>query len=191
MRTFRDFTELKSVADDINLAASLMTDLEVDPVEWILEWSSNCPALELVLLEDVNNYTESVNRIMEAGPQMAQQTMPGAQPQQQAPGYANAPGFGQTLKQVGSAVGNFFAGPARRFNMAQSALVWLKKKIDSLPNAADLKTTKNYSLSKWLELVIKELTSQAQQIPALIQRYEQGQTGQQQQQQPQPQQQQP
>ena len=152
MTKFHQFITDYHLQEKINEAACLLSCLDEEPLDWILNWSKQYPVLETVLLEDLNHFE---TLLMEQMP------------------MAQAPTFGDMAKNVGSAIGDYFVGPQRRFNAAIRSVDWLRRKIASIPQNDQLKTTKGEALNNWLNNIINELGAQAKQVPGLIQRYEQ------------------
>lgn len=162
MKTFASFCENKKTEDIVSEIALLMTELEVHPIAWLLEWSTSYPELEASLYEGIKKGNSLFYDIMEQQP------------------YQNAgPGLWDTMKQAGSTMGsalkgvgaqfkNWFSGPGARFDMAVKAIDSLNQTIQSDPNLAQMKTVngKN-SLPQWLSQIRNTLVNQKKAVPQM------------------------
>jgi hypothetical protein len=162
MLTFDQFMENKNIEPQFDEAVELLASMEVDPFEWVLEYAKYYdPLLEAIMLEELNVYSELAPPPVVQAPQITP-----------VRGY-QAPTLGGVAKQVGGAIGNFIAGPGRKYQVASLALNWLNnsiKKID--PEDRRFRTTANRPLGNWLQNVVQELQKQAGRIPNEIKQYE-------------------
>ena len=155
MRTFHMFCEDQAISGQFDYAINLLAEANVDPFLWVLQFAKiNYPMVEATMQEEYAMLLEG--------------TPP--QPQLQTPGFMD------TAKQVMGTIGNYIAGPQRRFQLAAKALGWLKNSLAAIQGkmGKPLVSSDGTPLTDWITKVIEELQKQVAELPKLVQTYSMG-----------------
>jgi hypothetical protein len=155
MKSFFEFCDTRHFDRQVQEAAQLIVDLELDPIEWLIEWSKETPGLEDAFLADIVDARKALDdKLTEAGFMDT------------AKGVANT--FGSALRSAGSQVKDYFVGPQARFSAAVNAITALNNTIKNNPQLAQMKSADGKTLwSAWLDRVRTDLLRQQGSLPTL------------------------
>jgi len=159
MKNFHQFIESKKLESEISVAAQLMVEMDVNPVEFILDYVKSDRELEASLLE----YIEIQEGILDGLKAFGGNALKAAQQ------------FGQNVWSGGGIKGGItqasdtMSGPVAKYDSAVRVLNDLVKAIESRDDTREMKTAGGSdTISGRIRKIIKELTRQKDMIPQMV-----------------------